>query len=132
MRYQIWCHYATEFDEETRSKDFLGVSVWSISYIVGKEKRTFMHFGLLNFLVRVSLTITVCIVSEDRIIYYRLFASQHFMFRSAYVGFNGSTFVELRATLAIVTVSENGSVFVVLILVILDSEGGAKWCSNVL
>ena len=85
-----------------------------------------MHFGLLNFLVRVSLTITVCIVSEDRIIYYRLFASQHFMFRSAYVGFNGSTFVELRATLAIVTVSENGSVFVVLILVILDSEGGAK------
>lgn len=30
------------------------------------------------------------------------------------------------------SVSENGDVFVVLILVILDSEGGAKWCSNVL
>jgi len=42
-----------------------------------------MHFGLINFLVRISLTITVYTVSEDRIIYYRLFVSQHFMFRRA-------------------------------------------------
>jgi len=30
--------------------------------------------------------------------------SQHFMFQRASVGFNGSTFIELKAMLAIVTV----------------------------
>jgi len=59
---------------------------------------------VLNLLVRISLTITVYTVREDRIICYRLFMSQHFMFQRASVGFNGSTFIELKAMLAIVTV----------------------------